>query len=151
MEWLACRVVTGKEYEIRAKIKLGVPDADIYIPRRYFKEIKEGVVKTRSERTCPGYIFIGSNRPINAFHLKEFMKIIGPVTDLEIANLRAQEGVKEDNFEVGSRIMVIDGPFQGCKGNIKTVNEDGTYKCRVVFQTMEVEANMKPELVSSIA
>jgi transcription antitermination factor NusG len=150
MEWLACRVATGKEYEVRKKILDKVPEAQIEVPRKYTKEIKAGVVKTKSERMLPGYILVGTQTPLDPFLCKDFLKIVGRVSEEEFAMLKAQEGQKEANLDAGARILVIDGPFQGCKGDVKKQNSDGTFDCRLVFHGMELEATMKGELISTI-
>lgn len=150
MEWLACRVATGKEYSVRKKIIDKVPDAQIEVPRKYFKEINAGVVKTKSERMLPGYILVGTETRLDPFMLKDCLKVIGRVTEEEFAMLKAQEGQKEAILEAGARVLVIDGPFQGCKGNIGIQNSNGTYHCRLVFQGMELEADMRADLISTI-
>lgn len=150
MEWLACRVATGKEYLIRGKIKMIAPDAEILIPRRYTKELHGGIIKTRSERMLPGYLLIGTQIPIDKLLERCFIKVIGKVTEEEIAVLRAQEGLKEEDLGVGVKILVIDGPFQGCKGVIEVDDKIGNMKCKLLFQSMEVKATIKAELLSSI-
>jgi transcription antitermination factor NusG len=150
MEWLACRVTTGQEYLIRGKIKAIAPDAEVLIPRKYFKELKQGVVKTKSERMLPGYLLIGSQSDIGKALEKGFIKVVGKVTEEEVALLRAQEGLKEDDLGVGIKVLVLDGPFQGCKGTIEKDSGTGVMDCKLLFHSMEVNASVKSELLSSI-
>jgi transcription antitermination factor NusG len=147
MRWLACRVTTGKEYDIRAKIKKIDALAEIWIPRRYYIEIVDRKVQDKSEKMLPGYILIGSETGINPYDVSSFLKPIGPVSEEEIAVLRAQEGQKKENLEVGSKILVIEGPFQGVKGNIlKEVEE--SLECRLVFQGIDLTVNLRKDFVS---
>ena len=150
MEWLACRVTTGKEYAIRRKIKLIDPTAEILIPRKYYKEIKSGVVKTKSERMLPGYLLVGSSIRLHDLLMKEYISVVGPVTEEEVLNLKAQEGLKEENLGAGVKVLVIDGPFQGCKGSIESDGGNGNMTCKLLFQGMEIRATIKDELLSSI-
>ena len=150
MKWTACRVATGKEYLVRKKIKDASPTAEILVPRRYTREIKEGVVRTKSERMLPGYLLIGAEEAFDDTILKGYARILGAVSEMEVANLVAQQGSKDDNLAVGISVLVIDGPFQGCKGKIQHYNEDGSMNCKLFFQTMEINADMKPELLSSV-
>jgi transcription antitermination factor NusG len=149
MQWLACRVTTGKEYEIRAKIKMIDPSAEVWIPRRHYVEIIDHKVKDKSERMLPGYILIGSEKGINPHAVKAFIKPVGPVSEEEIALLRSQEGQKTENLEVGCRILVIEGPFQGCKGNILETLEE-TMSCRLVFQGIDINMTLRKDFVSVI-
>lgn len=150
MKWTACRVATGKEYLVRKKIKDVSPTAEILVPRRYTREIREGIVRTRSERMLPGYLLIGADEAIDDSVLKGYAKILGAVSEMEVANLVAQQGSRDDNLAVGISVLVVDGPFQGCKGKIQWYNEDGSMNCKLFFQTMEINADMKPELLSSV-
>ena len=150
MQWIAASVSTGKEYLVRGKLKIIDPTAEILVPRKYYKVIENGMVKTKSEKMLPGYILIGSANPLNGEILKGFLKVVGKVTEEEIALLRAQEGTKEDILEVGIKVLVIEGPFQGCKGHIETTNKDGTLRCRVVFQGMEINMDMKSNILTSL-
>lgn len=154
MKWLAFRVMTGKEYEIRAKIKKLDPDAEIWIPRRYYIDMVDNKVKDKSEKMLPGYILMGTQKVIEMSKIEEAIKPIGEVTEEEIARLKAQEGQKKEYLEVGSRILVIEGPFQGCKGKIvaeESSEENKMLKCELVFHGMNIDATLKEELVSVIS
>jgi transcription antitermination factor NusG len=150
MYWLALHVTTGKEYAIRGKIARLEPNAQIVVPRRYMKAVVLGKVKTKSERMLPGYLLVGTEKPLNIMSLKEFAKVVGKVSEQEIDLLKASEGVKEDILDVGAKVIVIDGPFQGCKGSIIKDNQDGTMYCKMMFQGNEIPVNLKNELISTI-
>ena len=150
MEWLACQVTTGKEYEIRKKILQKVPTAVIDVPRKYSKEISSGAIKNRSERILPGYLLIGNEVPINPFLLKDFIKVIGKVSEIEYDTIKSQEGQKDATIAEGAKVIVIDGPLQGCRGTIKKQNIDGTFQCRLTFHGVETEAALKLDFISSI-
>jgi transcription antitermination factor NusG len=149
MNWIACSVVGNEnEYRARVKIKALAPEAEILVPRINHREVKNGKVKVRSERMFPGYILVGTERLLDAFQLKSFIKVIGRVTQAEMDAVIAQEGHETGLLEVGTQIMIIDGPFQGCKGHIDTINTDETLFCIFNFQGMQLQATLKPELVS---
>jgi transcription antitermination factor NusG len=139
--------MTGKEYEIRAKLKKVDPNAEIWIPRRYYIEVVDRKVQDKSERMLPGYILIGSETGVNPLTVKDFLKPIGPVTEEEIARLRAQEGQKKENLQVGSKILVIEGPFQGVKGSILKEVDEGL-ECKLVFQGIDLTVNLRRDFVS---
>lgn len=145
--WLACRVMTGKEYLVRSKIKQTIPDAEILIPRLHTRTVCEGIVKNKSERMLPGYILVGSSEPINPFSIKHFMQVIGPVTEVEIARLRAQEGLQNAEIKIGGKILVIEGPLQGSHGEIMELTTSGAFKCKVVFQNMELITVLRSDFI----
>lgn len=150
MEWLACRALTGKEYFVRRKIKELVPGAEVIVPRSYTKEIKDGNIKTRSERMLPGYILIGTPEVLNRDLLKAFVKVIGKVSDPEIDLIKANQGSKSDILVDGMQVLVIDGPFQGCKGKIMKQKEEGIMNCRIMFHGMELFVDIDSRLISSL-
>jgi transcription antitermination factor NusG len=150
IQWTAFRVVTGKEYDIRKKVLAIVPNALIDVPRIYSQELIGGIIKTKSERMLPGYILIGTEDFINPCLMKDFIQYIGKVTSEEYQNLKDQEGSKDGILDDGTKVIIIDGPLQGCKGTIQTKNPDGSFECRLVFQGMEINSTMRANLVSSI-
>ena len=149
--WAAFRTVTGREYEIRKKVLSLISDAQIEVPRLYSQELVKGVVRTKSERMLPGYILVGSEREVSPFLMRDFIQYIGKVSQEEMDTLKAQEGKKDSILDSGTRIIIINGPLQGCKGTIETKNPDGTIECRLVFQGLEINTTMRADLVSSIS
>ena len=149
LSWLACRVV-GSENEYRARVKLKqiAPSIEILVPRIHYRDVKNGKVKYRSERMLPGYLLIGTETPLNTLELKSFIKVIGRVTQAEIEAIRAKESQESGTVEVGAKIMIIDGPFQGCKGHVEEIKEDEMLYCIFNFQGMQLDCTLKPELVS---
>jgi len=151
MNWLACRVVgMENEYRARAKIKDLAPEAVIMVPRVSHREVKDGKVKVKSEKMLPGYLLIGTENLLDSFMLKSFIKVIGRVTQKEIDAIEAVASLETGLLEVGAQIMIIDGPFQGCKGHIESINEEDMVYCIFNFQGMQLDATLKPELVSVI-
>ena len=86
MSWYALHVTTGKEYEIRSKLKSIDNNAEIYVPRKNYREVNRGVVKNKSERMLPGYILVNREKTLNALILGNFFQLVGMVTDQEIAH-----------------------------------------------------------------
>ena len=151
MQWLACRALTGKEYFVRRKIKDLAPGAEIIVPRNYTKEIKDGHVKTKSERMLPGYILIGTPEALDRDVLKNFVKVIGKVSEEEIVAIKASQGSKNEVLADGINILVIDGPFQGCRGKIIKQKEEGILSCRIMFQGIELFVDLDPKILSSLS
>lgn len=149
LNWLACRVV-GHENEYRARVKLKAmePNVEIKVPRIQYREVKNGKIKYRSERMLPGYLLVGTEEPLNTLEVKSFLKVIGRVTQREIEDVIAQEGQGSGTIEPGSKIMIVDGPFQGCKGHVESLKEDDLLYCVFNFQGMQLDATLRPELVS---
>ena len=149
--WYAARVMTGKEYDIRKELQKINADCEVYIPRRLVTEYKRGKIHQRTEKMLPGYLLICPSKPLNAFLYEDFLKIIGPVTPEELKRLREQEIDETNSVEEGSKVIVNNGPFAGCKGKVLKSNAiDKTAVCRLVFQGMELEVTFKQEYINTI-
>ena len=148
--WYAARVFTGKEYDIKKEFKKLNMDCDIYIPRRLVTEYKHGKIEQRTERMLPGYILIGSEYPINAFLKADFLDIIGSVTPEEMKTLKEQEIDEDGSIVEGTKIIVNDGPFAGCKGKVMTRDIiKKSAKCRLMFQGIELEIDLRQDYLNS--
>lgn len=153
--WYAARVMTGKEYDIKKEIKKINSDCDVYIPRRLVTEYKDGKLHQRTEAMLPGYLLIappeGSQKPLNTFLREDFLEIIGRVTPEELESLKTQEIDENGIIEIGKRIIVVDGPFAGCKGKILGRDiENKSAKCKLFFQGMELDMDMREDYINTI-
>ena len=149
--WYAARVITGKEYDIRKELRNLNIDCEVYIPRQLITEYKKGKIEQRTEKMLPGYLLIGSSSPLNAFLKADFLKIIGEVTPEEIKRLKALEIDEDGTIQVGSKIIIVDGAFAGCKGKVlKRDIENRTARCRLVFQGMDLEMEMRQDYINTI-
>jgi transcription antitermination factor NusG len=151
MHWIAARALTGKEYFVRRKIKSLAPLAEILVPRVYTKEIKDGKVRTHSERMLPGYLLIGTPDPLDRDLLKGFVKVIGSIGEEEIKEIKLKQGNKSEIMSDGMNVLVIDGPFQGCNGKILKEKEVGVSNCRILFQGIELIVDIDTKLLSSLS
>ena len=124
---------------------------DIYIPSETVSVNKNGKRVTKEEFFYPGYVlvkmvmndatesmirrtpgvasFIGSHATT-----KEEGKIVpSPLSDADVARIfedreaKAQAGINEligMEFDIGEKVQVIDGPFNGLNGIIENINLD---------------------------
>lgn len=112
---------------------------DILIPQENVMELVKGEKKTRSRKFFPGYIFVNMEMSDEAWHVvKGASKVTGfvggqkpgPVTEAEVLRITKQmeEGAEKPkpkvNFDVGEKVVIIDGPFNTFNGSVEEVNED---------------------------
>jgi len=151
VKWYAARVVTGREYDLKKKIKVSLSECEVYIPRQLVTDVVNGKIAQRTEKLVPGYIFIGTEKELPVQVIDGFIQIIGTVTDEEMDHLRELEYVESSDAAplAGQKIIVNDGPLMGCKGTV-VVWEGDMAKCKLIFQGMEINAAMKKEYINSI-
>jgi transcriptional antiterminator NusG len=142
------KVKVNLEERIQA---LGLDDEvrEILVPTQEVTEIKNGKKKTSKKIFFPGYILINTARELHPelpneedqriWHLiKDTSGVMGfvstglkltPLNEEEVENIlnySKEGGAKapvEIDFEVGDKIKVIDGPFEGFPGEINEIDE----------------------------
>ncbi len=150
-QWYAARVITGKEYEVREKIKKVYEDYEVYIPRKLTTEYKNGKLVQKTENMLPGYLLIACSSALTAFLKADFLKVLGEVSPREIEALKMQEIQEEGKIQEGQKVIVNNGPFAGVKGSILSTEQGSdTAKCRFVFQGRELEVDMRLDYLNSI-
>ena len=112
---------------------------EILIPQENVMELVKGQKKTRARKFFPGYIFVNMDMSDQTWHLvKGSAKVTGfiggqkpsPVSEAEVARVTKQmeEGAEKAkpkvNFEVGEKVVIIDGPFNTFNGSVEEVNEE---------------------------
>lgn len=146
MKWYVVGTFSG--YESRAKQLLlenirtqGLEEqfGEILVPTEEVVELRGGSKRTTERKLMPGYIFVQVELDGQTWHLvKGTQKITGfvgddrnpgPVSEREIEKLtkRAEEGeprqAAQQEFEEGSNVRIIDGPFLNFSGVVEEVNQ----------------------------
>ncbi len=142
--WYAIHVYSGYEYHILRNLKqkinsMGMQNKifNVLVPTEKKIKILNGKRKIIEEKIFPGYIivdmimdddswYIIRNTPnITGFVGSESVPI--SLTDSEIANLQKRMNIENPqytvNFEVGSLIKIIDGPFKALTGKVSEVDQ----------------------------
>lgn len=157
MEWWAAQVSNNKEYDLKREMvnsKLLAED-DIFIPRQRIYRMDDEQVKKRTERMIQGYVFLrlGEKPKINFENIKNYLKLLGRVTDEEMDILRVNDNVP-DTREAGpgDKIIVTRGPFAGVKGTVTNNPErERKRKCVLVFHGNEIVAELDCDIIDKIS
>ena len=151
-QWYAARVITGKEYEVREKVKKEYEGYEVYIPRKLITEYVKGKIQQRTEKMLPGYILIAFTDLPSTFLLQaDYLEVIGKVTPSEIEHLKTQEIQEDGHIEIGRRVIINNGPFAGVKGIILSKDRfSNNAKCKLSFQGQEIEVEMRLDYINSI-
>lgn len=113
---------------------------EVLVPTEEVIEVRRGR-KIQSERKFfPGYVLVKMDMTDEAYHLiKDTPKVTGflgtenkpvPISEAEAQNIlhQVKEGVERPKssiiYEVGEVVKVMDGPFDGFKGQIEEVDDE---------------------------
>lgn len=146
-QWYSVSVLSNYEKKIAQQIWQAVEDAgledeieEVLVPEENISKVRRGKKVTVPHRFMPGYVLVRMEMTNAGYHLingiNRVTGFLGPqgrpmsMRDEEVNKIlnRVQEGVDnpvpEIIFEIGEKISVIDGPFDGFDGMVETVDND---------------------------
>ena len=167
-KWYIATTYSGHEYKVKEKLEmraesLGMEDQifKTIVPEETVVENKNGEMKTRLRKLLPGYIMIEMIMTDRAWHVGRntpgvtgFIGSSGkgakpiPLSKEEVEKIFKSMGQtvkgEELKIEVGSKVKIIEGPFSGMLGIVKTLTDDvAIINIDLFNQVTEVEATME--------
>lgn len=113
---------------------------EVLVPTEEVIEVRRGKKVTTERRFMPGYVLVRMEMSDQGYHLiNSINRVTGflgpqgrpmPMRDAEVNQIlnRVQEGEEAPrtliNFEVGERVKVNDGPFEGFDGMVEVVDDE---------------------------
>jgi transcriptional antiterminator NusG len=145
--WYSVSVLSNFEKKIAEQIRTAVVDADledeideVLVPTEEVIEVRRGKKVPTERRFMPGYVLVHMEMSDEGYHLiNSINRVTGflgpqgrpmPMRDAEVEAIlgRVEEGVEAPRtlitFEVGEKVNVTDGPFEGFDGMVEGVDED---------------------------
>ena len=144
--WYSVSVLSNFEKKIAEQIRASVAEAgleeqieEVLVPTEEVIEVRRGKKVTAERRFMPGYVLVRMEMSDRGYHLiNSINRVTGflgpqgrpmPMRDAEVNAIlnRVQEGEEAPrtliSFEVGERVKVNDGPFEGFDALVEGVDE----------------------------
>jgi transcriptional antiterminator NusG len=144
--WYSVSVLSNFEKKIAEQIKTAVADAglqeeidEVLVPTEEVLEVRRGKKVTSERRFMPGYVLVHMEMTNRGYHLiSSINRVTGflgpqgrpmPMRDAEVNAIlnRVEEGLEAPRnlirFEIGEKVKVTDGPFEGFDGMVEEVDE----------------------------
>jgi transcriptional antiterminator NusG len=145
--WYSVSVLSNFEKKIAEQIKTAVEDAglqdeidEVLVPTEEVIEVRRGKKVTSERRFMPGYVLVHMEMTSNrGYHLiSSINRVTGflgpqgkpmPMRDAEVNAIlnRVEEGLEAPRnlirFDIGEKVKVTDGPFEGFDGMVEEVDE----------------------------
>ena len=146
--WYSVSVLSNFEKKVAEAIRQAVAEKgledeidEVVVPTEEVIEIRRGKKVTSERRFMPGYVLVHMDLSDKTYHLvNSINRVTGflgsqgkpmPMRDDEVNEMLARSGqggaeVAPRNlirFEVGERVNVTDGPFEGFSGMVEEVDE----------------------------
>lgn len=145
--WYSVSVLSNFEKKIAEQIRTSVEEAgledqidEVLVPTEEVIEVRRGKKVPTERRFMPGYVLVHMEMSDEGYHLvNSINRVTGflgpqgrpmPMRDAEVEAIlgRVEEGVEAPklmiSFEVGEKVNVTDGPFEGFDGMVEGVDED---------------------------
>jgi transcriptional antiterminator NusG len=145
--WYSVSVLSNFEKKVAEQIKTAVAEAglseeidEVLVPTEEVIEVRRGKKVTSERRFMPGYVLVRMEMSNRGYHLiSSINRVTGflgpqgkpmPMRDSEVNQIlnRVEEGeVAPRNlirFDVGEKVKVTDGPFEGFDGMVEDVDEE---------------------------
>ncbi|MGA1210188.1 MAG: transcription termination/antitermination protein NusG [Gemmobacter sp.] len=144
--WYSVSVLSNFEKKVAEQIQKSVAEAglqdeieEVLVPTEEVLEVRRGKKVTSERRFMPGYVLVRMEMSNRGYHLiSSINRVTGflgpqgkpmPMRDDEvnaILNRVAEGEVAPRNlirFDIGERVKVTDGPFEGFDGMVEGVDE----------------------------
>ena len=144
--WYSVSVLSNYEKKVMASIQEsvaanGLEDEidQVLVPTEEVLEVRRGKKVQTERRFMPGYVLVRMKMTDRAYHMiKDTNRVTGflgqqgkpmPMRDSEVAVIlnQVEEGLEKPrsliSFEVGEKVNVNDGPFEGFSGSVEEVDE----------------------------
>lgn len=151
--WYSVSVLSNFEKKIAEQIKQAAIDAglqdeieEVLVPTEDVIEVRRGKKVTSERRFMPGYVLVRMDMSNRGYHLiNSINRVTGflgpqgkpmPMRDEEVNSIlnRVEVGLEAPRnlirFEIGEKVQVTDGPFEGFDGMVEEVDE-GTNRLKV--------------------
>ena len=145
-QWYVVNTYSGHENKVKEKLEMRAESMDmqdyiyrVVIPEEKVTEVKNGVTKERVKKMFPGYILVEMVMSDEAWYVVRntpgvtgFIGSSGkgakptPLQPYEVDNILGNMGFSRMNVETelkeGSKVKIVDGPFNGMYGKIDSVD-----------------------------
>ncbi|MFT4150060.1 MAG: transcription termination/antitermination protein NusG [Paracoccaceae bacterium] len=145
--WYSVSVLSNFEKKVAEQIKTAVAEAglgeeidEVLVPTEEVIEVRRGKKVTSERRFMPGYVLVRMEMSNRGYHLiSSINRVTGflgpqgkpmPMRDAEVNAIlnRVEEGEAQPRnlirFDIGEKVKVVDGPFEGFDGMVEEVDED---------------------------
>ena len=144
--WYSVSVLSNFEKKIAEQIRTAVEESglqdqidEVLVPTEEVIEVRRGKKVSTERRFMPGYVLVHMEMSDEGYHLVNGInRVTGflgpqgrpmPMRDAEVEAIlgRVEEGVEAPrtliSFEIGEKVAVTDGPFEGFDGMVEGVDD----------------------------
>lgn len=168
-QWYVVNTYSGHENKVKEKLEMRAESMNmedyifrVIVPEQKEVEIKDGVQKEKIKKLFPGYILVEMIMTDEAWYVVRntpgvtgFIGSSGkgakptPLQPEEVDRVLANMGISrmeiDENLEVGAKVKIINGPFQGMYGTIDSIDME-TQKINLLVDLFGQETSVEVNL-----
>ncbi|MEL7114048.1 MAG: transcription termination/antitermination protein NusG [Pseudomonadota bacterium] len=145
--WYSVSVLSNFEKKVAEAIRTAAEEGgltddieEVLVPTEEVIEVRRGKKVTAERRFMPGYVLVRMEMTDKGYHLiNNINRVTGflgpqgkpmPMRDHEVNAIlnRVEEGAEQPrtliHFEIGEKVSVADGPFEGFDGMVEEVDDE---------------------------
>ena len=147
-QWYVVNTYSGHESKVKEKLEMRAESMDmkdyiyrVVIPEQKEVEVKDGVQKEKIKKMFPGYVLIEMVMSDEAWYVVRntpgvtgFIGSSGkgakptPLQPYEVDTILRNMGISrfdtDEKLEIGTKVKIVAGPFNGMFGTISSVDMD---------------------------
>lgn len=145
-QWYVVNTYSGHENKVKEKLEMRAESMNmedciyrVVVPEQKEVEVKDGVTKEKTKKLFPGYILVEMVMTDEAWYVVRntpgvtgFIGSSGkgakptPLQPYEVDKVLSSMGISrieiDNDLEVGAKVQIIDGPFNGMFGTIESID-----------------------------
>ncbi len=145
-QWYVVNTYSGHENKVKEKLEMRAESMNmedciyrVVVPEQKEVEVKDGVTKEKMKKLFPGYILVEMVMTDEAWYVVRntpgvtgFIGSSGkgakptPLQPYEVDKVLSSMGISrieiDNDLEVGAKVQIIDGPFNGMFGSIESID-----------------------------
>lgn len=168
-QWYVVNTYSGHENKVKEKLEMRANSMDmkdyiyrVIVPEETIIEEKDGIKKEKVKKLFPGYILVEMVMSDEAwFIVRNTPGVTGfigssgkgakptPLQPYEVDNILGNMGIARvdlnNDYEIGDKIKITDGPFSGMFGRIETIDLENK-KVNAIVDLFGQETTIECEL-----
>ena len=145
-QWYVVNTYSGHENKVKEKLEMRAESMNmedciyrVVVPEQKEVEVKDGITKEKMKKLFPGYILVEMVMTDEAWYVVRntpgvtgFIGSSGkgakptPLQPYEVDKVLSSMGISrieiDNDLEVGAKVQIIDGPFNGMFGSIESID-----------------------------
>ena len=143
-KWYIVHTYSGYENKVASNLEKTVENRglrdliqEVFVPTETVTEIKDNKKRDVERKIFPGYVIIKMVLTDETWYIVRNIRgctgFVGPsskpipLTDEEVKRLGVEKNIVEVSYNVGDKVIIIDGPLEDSVGTVEELDTENNY------------------------